>query len=91
MAAAGLALGVAAARLIKASGRRRYKAGGHGGGALTTPDYGSTTYGSAAYGTPAPAGEDIGAGASTYLTDPAEVTTRVNERERGTYPLRGGE
>jgi hypothetical protein len=64
MAAAGLALGVAAARFIKASGRRRYESGGYGGGALTTRDYGSTTYGSsvygsAAYGRPAPAGEGI--------------------------------
>jgi hypothetical protein len=62
MAAAGLALGVAAARFIKASGRRRYESGGHGGGALTTRDYGSRTYGdsiygSSAYGTPAPASQ----------------------------------
>src|SRR2546421_8116397 len=53
MAAAGLALGGAAARFIKASGRRRYESGGYGGGALTTRDYGSTTYGSAVYGPPA--------------------------------------
>jgi hypothetical protein len=62
MAAAGLALGVAAARFIKASGRRRYESGGHGGGALTTRDYGSRTYGDSiygrsAYGTPAPASQ----------------------------------
>jgi hypothetical protein len=41
MAAAGLALGVAAARFIKASGRRRYEADGYGESAVTTRDYGS--------------------------------------------------
>jgi hypothetical protein len=85
MAAAGLALGVAAARFIKASGRRRYESGGYGSSARTTPDYGTTTYGSGAYGTPAVAGS------GAYATEPAEVATRVNEREEGTYPLRGSE
>jgi hypothetical protein len=91
MAAAGLALGVAAARFIKASGRRRYEAGGSGGSTPSTREYRSSTSGSAAYGTPALGGEDIDAGYGTYPTEPAEITTRVNERERGTYPLRGGE
>jgi hypothetical protein len=96
MAAAGLALGVAAARFIKASGRRRYEAGGYGGATPRTPEYGSTAYGSAthgsaAYGTPALGGEDIDAGYGTYPTEPAEITTSVNEREQDTYPLRGRE
>lgn len=96
MAAAGLALGVAAARFIKASGRRRYEAGGYGGATPRTPEYGSSAYGSAthgsaAYGTPALGGEDIDAGYGTYPTEPAEITTRVNEREQDTYPLRGRE
>jgi hypothetical protein len=96
MAAAGLALGVAAARFIKASGRRRYESGGYGGGRSATPDYGSTSYGttgygSSAYGTPAAAGAGIGATSGTYATEPAEVTPRVNEREEDIYPLRGSE
>jgi len=91
MAAAGLALGVAAARFIKASGRRRYESGGYGAGAVTTRDYGSTAYGSGAYGTPAAGGVGIGAASGAYSTEPSEVATRVNEREEGTYPLRGSE
>jgi hypothetical protein len=52
VAALGLAAGLAAARFIKASGRRRYQSGGRP--PLTTPPYGSsTTYGTSAYGTPA--------------------------------------
>lgn len=59
MAAIGLAAGVAAARFIKASGRRRYQADGQGRPALTTPPYGggTTPYGTPAYGSPtAPGG-----------------------------------
>ena len=58
MAAAGLALGVAAARFMKASSKRRYESGGYGGGysggyrpsALSGADYGSTAYGNSTSG-----------------------------------------
>src|SRR2546421_4181620 len=56
MAAAGLALGVAAARFIKASGRRRYEAGGYGGGAAPPRGDGSARPGSRPFRPPAPGG-----------------------------------
>ena len=49
VAAAGLALGVAAARFVKASSRRRYQPDGYDSRGLSSPrDYGSTAYGSPA-------------------------------------------
>jgi hypothetical protein len=67
MAAAGLAVGVAAARVMKASSRRRYESGDYGGhsagyssrgysGSAVQPDSSLTAgdYGSTAYSTPAP-------------------------------------
>jgi ElaB/YqjD/DUF883 family membrane-anchored ribosome-binding protein len=72
MAAVGLAAGVAAARFLKASSRRRYESGGDGGyrgyesgytgrstypeSSLTTGDYGSTGYGTAGGGAATGAG-----------------------------------
>jgi hypothetical protein len=91
MAAAGLAIGVAAARFIKASGRRRYQSGASdGGGALTTGYRSSPTYGSTTYGTPANSMDDAPI-AGTYPTEPVDVTARVNDRESGTYRLPGNE
>jgi ElaB/YqjD/DUF883 family membrane-anchored ribosome-binding protein len=80
IAAAGLAAGVAAARFIKASGRRRYESS-FGGSERSLP---SPTYGSTAYGTPAPTtGETWSSGSSLG----PEETVGAG----GTYPLRGNE
>jgi hypothetical protein len=75
VAAAGIALGVAAARFIKASGRRRYEGGGYDGTRVPA----RTDYGSTAYGSPAP----TTAGTGAYEA-PAPVAS-------GTYPPRGSE
>ena len=75
VAAAGVALGVAAARFIKASGRRRYEGGGYDGSRLPA----RTDYGSTAYGSPAPTATGAGA-----YESPAPVAG-------GTYPPRGSE
>lgn len=102
VAAAGLALGVAAARFVKASGRRRYRSDGYDRPRLSSPrDQGSTAYGSpaaatagsgTAYGT---AGRpELGlddAPAGSYPSEPIGVTPPVTEQQRGTYPARGSE
>jgi hypothetical protein len=78
IAAAGLAAGVAAARFIKASGKRRYQSGGSGR-SLPSPTYGST-----AYGTPAPTTSDTWSSGSSL--GPEETVGAG-----GTYPPRGNE
>jgi hypothetical protein len=82
MAAAGLAVGVAAARFLKASSRRRYQSGSNGRSSLAGGYQSSTTYGSTGYGTPVQ---------GSYPTEPVEVSSRVNLREGGTFPLEGSE
>jgi ElaB/YqjD/DUF883 family membrane-anchored ribosome-binding protein len=84
VAAIGLAVGVTAARFIKASGRRRYESGVHG---LASPRRGG--YGSTAYGTPTSAATtvDTWSAADRYPNEPVEVATR----EGGAHPLRGSE
>jgi hypothetical protein len=90
MAAAGLAIGVTAARFIKASGRRRYQAASDGGGAPTAGYQSSPTHGSTTYGTPANSMDDTQI-AGAYPAEPVDVTARVNDRESGTYRLPGSE
>jgi hypothetical protein len=78
VAAAGLAAGVAAARFIKASGRRRYESSGYDGPrSLPSPTHAST-----AYGTPAPTtGETWSSGTSLGQEETVGAA--------GTYPPRG--
>jgi hypothetical protein len=78
IAAAGLAAGVAAARFIKASGRRRYESSGYGGSrSLPSPTYGSTAYGTPTTGETWSSGSSLG----------PEETVGAG----ATYPHRGNE
>jgi hypothetical protein len=90
VAAAGLALGVAAARFVKASSRRRYQSDGYESRQLPSP----RNQGSTAYGSPAAVTGGTGTAygtAGSYASEPVGVTPPLTEQERGTYPARGSE
>ena len=89
VAAAGLAVGVAAARFLKASSRRRYEEGGYGSVAtqpVAPPQvstYGAVPYQEAAEPT-------TPTSASQYPSDPLQGSL-ARVQEAGTYPPRGSE
>jgi hypothetical protein len=85
VAAAGLALGVAAARFLKASSRRRYEASMYGGGVSTPERYrlGTPTASEVDY-TSAPAGAYGATG--EYGTTGTPVTPLGEETAAGAYP-----
>ena len=88
VAAAGLAVGVAAARFLKASSRRRYEAGGYESSARQpAPELPPSTYGAAPYDEalePAAART-----AEQYSGEPLQVPVSPREQQGGDLPPAG--